>query len=127
MSTNQDSLKILKTRITRSFRWRKDVVIPLSKELEIPVDEFEEILINKLDMASLESMHATFESAKPEALMERLNCDLNLYWFVDVLKIITTEDYNNLKSRLMGKIAKDEKYEEILKFAKKEVYQLLKK
>jgi energy-converting hydrogenase A subunit M len=127
MNTHQDSLKVMKTRIIRSFKWREDVVIPLSKELEIPVNEFEEILINNLDMSSLESLYATFEYAKPESSMEKLNCDLSLYWLVDVLKIINTEDYNKLKSKLMVKIAKGEKYKEVLKFGKKEVYQLLKK
>jgi energy-converting hydrogenase A subunit M len=127
MNTHQDSLKVMKTRIIRSFKWREDVVVPLSKKLEIPVNEFEEILINNLDMSSLESLHATFESAKPESSMEKLNCDLSLYWLVDVLKIINTEDYNKLKSKLMVKIVKGEKYKEVLKFGKKEVYQLLKK
>ncbi|MDR2873999.1 MAG: DUF1959 domain-containing protein [Methanobrevibacter sp.] len=127
MNTKENSLELMKTRIIHSFRWNVDVLSPLSEELEIPINEFEEILINNLDMSSLEALHATFESAKSEFLMEKLRCDLSLYWLVDVLKIISTEDYNKLKSKLLGKVAKGEEYEIVLKFAKKEVYHLLKK
>ncbi|MDR2830042.1 MAG: DUF1959 domain-containing protein [Methanobrevibacter sp.] len=123
---NED-LKIMKNRIIRSFRWEEDVIIPLSDELNIPVDEFEEILMNKLDMSSLEALHSTYESAKPNCLMEKLNCDLKLCWLVDVLGIINNADYLNLKAKLMTKIAEVEKYDEILEFGKKEVYKLLKK
>jgi energy-converting hydrogenase A subunit M len=127
MIMDEDLLKSMKTRIIHSFRWKKDVIIPLSDELDIPVNEFEEILMNKLDMSSLEALHSTYESYRPKCLMDKLNCDLKLCWFVDVLEIINNNDYNNLKSKLMTKIAKGEKYEDILKFGKKEVYELLKK
>ncbi|MDR2544316.1 MAG: DUF1959 domain-containing protein [Methanobrevibacter sp.] len=124
---SENLLKTMKMEIIHSFRWKKDIIIPLSEELAIPVDEFEEILIDKLDMSSLEALHATYESSKPKCLMEKLNCDLKLCWIVDVLKIIDEKDYNNLKAKLMIKIAKGEKYEEILKFGKEKVYELLKK
>lgn len=122
-----EDLKAMKSRIIHSFGWEKDVILPLSNELDISVDEFEEILMNKLDMSSLEALHSTYESAKPSCLMEKLNCDLKLCWLVDVLGIINNEDYLNLKAKLMTKIAEVEKYNEILEFGKREVYKLLKK
>ncbi|MDR2624684.1 MAG: DUF1959 domain-containing protein [Methanobrevibacter sp.] len=120
-------LKTMKSRIIHSFRWEKDVIVPLSDELKIPVKEFEDILMDKLDMSSLEALHSTYESAKPKCLMEKLNCDLKLCWFVDVLGIINNDDYFDLKSKLMTKIANGEKYDGVLEFGKKEVYKLLKK
>jgi len=122
----ENLMELLKSRILGSFRWQEDVIIPLSNELEIPKEEFEEILMDKLDMSSLENLHATFESAKPKCFMERLNADLKLCWLVNVLELIKKEDYIELKKQLMIKIAEGQQYEDILEFGKKEVYKLLK-
>ena len=50
-------LRIMKMRIIDSYRWRQDIIEPISKELGISEEELEEILIKRLDMASLEALH----------------------------------------------------------------------
>ena len=125
MDEDKELLETMKLRIIRSFKWREDVVIPLATELEIATEELEKILMNHLDMSSLEALHATFESARPKCLSERLNSDLRLCWLCDVLEIITKEEANEIKVKLIKEIMDGKDYQEALEGGKKQVLNLL--
>jgi len=118
-------LETMKLRILRSFRWREDVVNPLAKELEISNEIFEKILMNHLDMSSLEALHATLESAKPKCIFEKLHVDLRLCWLCDVMEIITIEEANRIKLSLVKEIINGKNYDMALKDGKKQVLNLL--
>jgi energy-converting hydrogenase A subunit M len=118
-------LEKMKLRILRSFKWREDVVIPLANELEITDEEFEKILMDHLDMSSLEALHPTFESAKPKCIAERLHADLRLCWLSDVMELITTEEADRVKMGLVKEILNGKEYDEVLQDGKKQILDLL--
>jgi energy-converting hydrogenase A subunit M len=123
---NDELLKLMKKRIIRSYRWHEDVVVPLSSELKISVEEFENILMKKLDMSSLEALHGRFESAKPRCIKERIHADLRLCWLVDVMNILTEEEAEDIKNKITNEILKKGKsYDEALKNGREELLELL--
>ena len=61
---SEEKYEMMKLRVLHSFKWEKDITIPLSEEFGISKEEFEDILMNRFDMSDLENMHATFEIAK---------------------------------------------------------------
>lgn len=115
---NEEKMKLYKLRILRSFRWQKDIVIPLSKELGISQEEFEDILMKHLDMSSLSSLHSTYESTMPEMIMNKLDIDLKLYWYVDILELISKEDATDLKVQLSLKVLDGYDYNQALEDGK---------
>ena len=125
MDNDKELLEKMKLRIVRSFMWRKDVVIPLAKELDIYIEDCEKILMDNLDMSSLESLHATFESSRPKILKEKLHVDLQLTWLSDVLEIISYEEGERIKSSLAKEILKGKDYEEVLEKGKKQILDLV--
>ncbi|KZX17068.1 hypothetical protein MBFIL_03500 [Methanobrevibacter filiformis] len=116
----------MKLRIIRSFKWHDDIIVPLSNELNILSEEFEKILMDKLDMSDLESLHSTHESAETDRLLKQLHLDLRLYWFEDVLKIISSKSSNSLKLDLLKKIQNGQKYDEVLKEGRNKLVSILK-
>ncbi len=118
-------METMKLRILRSFKWKEDVVTPLANELEISNEELEKILMNNLDMSSLEALHATLESAKPKCLSEKLHADLRFCWLCDVMEIITIEEANRIKFSLVKEIINGKDYDLVLKDGKKQVLDLL--
>ena len=125
MDNDKKLLEKMKLRIVRSFMWRKDVVLPLAKELDIYIEDCEKILMDNLDMSSLEALHATLESSKPQYYKEKLHVDLKLYWLSDVLEIITNEEGDRIKSNLVKEILKGKDYEDALEKGKKQILDLV--
>lgn len=125
MDEDKELLEKMQLRILRSFRWREDVVIPLATELEISTEELEKILMNHLDMSSLEALHPTFESARPICLSARLHSELRLCWLSDVLEIITEKEANEIKVKLVDEIINGKDYEEALEDGKKQILDFL--
>jgi energy-converting hydrogenase A subunit M len=111
---NDEKMKLYKLRILRSFKWHKDLVVPLSKELGISEEEFEDILMKHLDMSSLEALHSTYESAIPEEIMMRLHVDLKFIWYVDVLQLISDKQATDIKVKLLEEILHGMEYEDAL-------------
>lgn len=123
---DDELLKLMKKRIIRSYRWHEDVVMPLARELKISAEDFEDILMKKLDMSSLEALHARFESAKPRCIKERIHSDLRLCWLVDVMNILTDKEADEIKNDITDKIIKKGKsYEEALEDGREELLELL--
>lgn len=125
MDEDQKLLEKMKLRILRSFKWRDDVINPLANELEISNEDMEKILMNHLDMSSLEALHPTFESAKPKCIAERLHADLRFCWLCDVMEIISVEESNRIKMTLVKEISNGKDYDEALIDGKKQVLDLL--
>ncbi len=61
----------MKMRIIDSYRWRVDIIEPFSKEFGISEEDFKEMLIKRLDMASLEALHARYESSQYYCIKEK--------------------------------------------------------
>ena len=122
---NEEKMKLYKLRILRSFRWQKDIIIPLSKELGISSEEFEDILMNHLDMSSLNSLHSTYESSIPEVIMNKLEVDLKLFWYVDILELISKEEASDLKVQLSIKILDGYDYNQALEEGKQLILEMI--
>ena len=120
-------LKLMQKRIIKSYAWQRDIIIPLSKDFNCTVDELEEVLFNSLDMASLEALHGTFETAKDICLYQKLNADLRLCWFTENLELISKEDGKDLKMKIIKEIKNGKSYEDALKEGQLELFELLKK
>ena len=120
-------LRLMQTRIIRSYAWQRDIIVPLSKEFDCSTDELEELFFDLLDMDSLENLHGTFESAKDICLSQKLHADLRLCWFIGTLEVITPQDGEELKEKLVEESKKGKSYDEILKEGRLELFQLLKK
>jgi len=118
-------MRLMKRRILESYRWQEDVVKPLSRELEIDVEEFQDILMKKLDMSSLEALHPRFESARPRCIRERLHSDLQLCWLVDVMEIISVEDGEALKDEITEMVLGGREYSEALAEGRRRLHEIL--
>jgi energy-converting hydrogenase A subunit M len=125
MDEDQALLELMKTRIIRSYRWREDIVKPLSEELEIDLDLFENILIKKLDMSSLEALHPRFESARPRCIQERIHADLRLCWLEDVMEIVSPEQSVAIKTKISNEVINGKDYDEALEDGKQELLKIL--
>jgi energy-converting hydrogenase A subunit M len=118
-------LEKMKLRILRSFKWRDDIIIPLANELGVSNEEMEKILMNHLDMSSLEALHPTFESARPKCIAEKLHADLRLCWLCDVMEIMTIEEATRIKTSLVKEIIDGKDYNDALKDGKNQVLEIL--
>ncbi len=127
MDHDQEILELMKTRIIRSYKWRDDIVKPLSSELEIDYDEFEQILINKLDMSSLEALHPRFESARPRCIKERLHADLRLCWLADVMEIVSPKEADAITSKITQEILDGVEYDKALEDGRHQLLKLIRK
>ena len=120
-------LRLMQTRIIKSYAWQRDIIVPLSKEFDCTTEELEELFFDLLDMDSLENLHGTFESAEDICLYQKLNADLRLCWFIGTLELLNPEDGRNLKMKLVNEIKLGKSYDDALKEGKLELFQLLKK
>ncbi|MEJ8542262.1 DUF1959 family protein [Methanothermobacter wolfeii] len=118
-------MRLMKKRILKSYRWQEDVIKPLSWELEIEPEEFEDILMDKLDMSGLEALHPRFESARPRCIKERLHSDLQLCWLVDVMEIVGEEEAEALKDDVTRMVLEGSEYSEALEEGKKKLHEIL--
>ncbi len=123
---DEERLELMEKRILHSFKWIKDVTIPVADEFGITAEELEEIFMNTLDMSSLEALHSTFDSANYLALKEQIYIDLRLCWFSGTLELITDEEADDIKTRLADAVYdKGRNYEEVLDEGRKEILALL--
>ena len=119
-------LKLMQKRIIKSYAWQRDIIVPLSKEFDCTTEELEELFFDLLDMDSLENLHGTFESAEDICLYQKLNADLRLCWYVGALEILTPQEADALKEKLVGEVKSGKAYEKVLKEGQLELFKLLK-
>ena len=79
---NEAKLNLMKKRVIGSFKWQEDIIIPFSKEFGCTTEDLEDLFMDLLDMSSLEALHGTLEIANHKCLLERLDADLRLPWYV---------------------------------------------
>lgn len=126
-ASGEELYRRMKRRIVKSFRWQKDLIIPFSTELKITPDELEEILMNRLDMSSLEALQPRFESAKYRCTKERIHSDLKLCWLADVMNLLTFDEAEDIKNKITSRIIDQHiNYEEALEEGRKELVEYLK-
>lgn len=124
---DEERLVLMKERILHSFKWIKDITIPVAEEFGITNGELEEIFMNALDMSSLEALHSTFDSANYLALKEQIYIDLRLCWLSGTLELITPEEAEDIKTRLADAVYDEgRKYEDVLDEGRQEILALLK-
>ena len=120
-------LKLMQKRIIKSYAGQRDIIVPLSKDFNCTVDELEDVFFDLFDMSSLEALHATFESAQDICMYQKFNADLRLCWFIGTLEIITPEDGEKLKEKLVNEVKSGKSYGEVLKRGQLDLFDLLKK
>ena len=118
-------LKLMKKRVVESFKWQEDVIIPFSKEFDCTTEELEDLFVDLLDMSSLEALHGTLEVANHECLVEKLDADLKLPWFVDILELLTHKQGDELKNKVASEIESGKSYDDALKEGRKDLFNLL--
>ena len=123
---NDSKMKLMKERILGSYAWQRDIINPLSKDFECEPDELKDVFFKLFDMSTLEAFHSTFESAQDICLYQKLNADLRLCWFIGTLEIITQEEGEKLKEKLVGEVKSGKSYEEVLKEGQLDLFNLLK-
>ena len=116
----------MKLRILNSYRWQVDVVKPLAKELEIDNNELEEIIMNNMDMISMEGLHPRFKSAYPKYLKTKLYFNLKLNLIIDVMQLIPKEKVEPILDKKIDEILNGKKYETAYLETKEEIKSLLK-
>ncbi len=120
-----DVLRIMKMRIIESYRWKLDIIEPISRELGISEEELEEILIKRLDMASLEALHPRYESSKHYCIKEKLHADLRLCWLSDVMNILSEEETEKIKNKIATEILNGKSYQKALEDGRKDLLEYL--
>ena len=119
-------LRLMQKRIIKSYAWQRDVIVPLSKEFDCTVDELEDVFFDLFDMDTLQALHGTFKSAEEICLSQKLNADLRLCWFIQTLEVITPQDGEKLKEKLIEEYKNGKSYDEILKEGRLDLFELLK-
>ena len=104
---DEEVLITMKKRILNSYKWRKDVVDPFARELEISTEELEEVLMKRLDMSSLEAIYPRFESSQLRCIKERIHADLRLCWLCEVMNILTKEESETIQNRIAYQVLKE--------------------
>lgn len=123
---SDEKLKLLKQRVLHSFKWEEIISHPFAEEFGVSVEEFEDILMNHLDMSELENLLSTLETANHDKILRQLDLDLRIYWLGDVLKIISPKEYNPIKEKLVEDIKNGRDYEECLQEGRDEIISILK-
>ena len=124
---DKERLRLMQTRIVKSYAWQRDVIVPLSKDFDCTVEELEDVFFDLFDMDTLNGLHGTFESAEDICLYQKFNADLRLCWFTGTLEVITPEDAKQLKMKLVNEVKNGKSYEDALKEGHLELFELLKK
>lgn len=123
---NEAKLNLMKKRVIGSFKWQEDIIIHFSKEFGCTIEDLEDLFMDLLDMSSLEALHGTLEIANHKCLLERLDADLRLPWYVDVLELLSVEQGDELKNKVANEIIDGKSYDIALDEGRKDLFNLLK-
>ena len=123
---NEAKLNLMKKRVIGSFKWQEDIIIPFSKEFGCTTEDLEDLFMDLLDMSSLEALHGTLEIANHKCLLERLDADLRLPWYVDVLELLSVEQGDELKNKVANEIIDGKSNDIALDEGRKDLFNLLK-
>ncbi|MDI6644090.1 MAG: DUF1959 family protein [Methanobacteriaceae archaeon] len=118
-------LKVMKERIIRSYRWHEDVIIPFAEELDIEPEQLEDILMKRMDMSSLEALHARFEQSQSICIKEKIHADLRLCWLSDIMEVLTREESDQIKNNIAREVLNGKSYQEAIEDGRKELLEHL--
>jgi len=118
-------LKVMKERIIRSYRWHEDVIIPFAEEMGISPEQLEDILMKRMDMSSLEALHARFEQSQSICIKEKIHADLRLCWLSDIMEVLTPEESDQIKNKIAKEVLNGKSYQEAIKDGRKELLEHL--
>jgi len=123
----KDSLE-QKYNIIRDNRYiMEEVIVPISKVLNLPIDEVVEIFVRKCDSATLYELHAYAEQAKMGCLGRKVDIDLGLCWLSDFFGLISKKDADLIRKKVVeSHILYKKPYKEALEEGRKLIIQLLK-
>ncbi|MBP3791591.1 MAG: DUF1959 family protein [Methanobrevibacter sp.] len=123
---DESKMILMKERILGSYAWQRDIIDPLSKDFECTPEELKEVFFKLFDMSTLEAFHGTFDIADRLCLSKKFHADLRLCWFVGYLNILTEEEGDKLKEKLVDEVKSGKSYEDALKEGQLELFDLLK-
>lgn len=103
-----ETIKKLKLWKMESYSYKHNVLEPLSKFLNLSLDEVEELLAKKLDMARIESSHSSAEQAKLFRMEKQIELDLGLDYFLH-LELLSEHQINLIREDFMNKLEKSGK------------------
>ena len=127
-ANDEELLLRMKKRIVTSYRWQEDIILPFSAELKIKPEELENILMRRLDMSSLEALHARFESSRLRCTKEKIHSDLKLCWLSDVMDLLTEDESERIKNKIAFKVLNgNETYKKAIEEGRKELVEYLKR
>ncbi|EHP84525.1 DUF1959 domain-containing protein [Methanotorris formicicus] len=123
----KDSLE-QKYNIIKDNRYiMEEVIVPISKVLNLPIDEVVEIFVRKCDSATLYELHAYAEQARMGCLGRKVDIDLGLCWLSDFFGLISRKDADLIRKKVVeSHILHKKPYKEALEEGRKLILQLLK-
>lgn len=123
---DESKMRLMKKRILGSYAWQRDIIGPLSKDYECTTEELEDVFFKIFNMSDLNAFHGTFKTAQDICLDKKFHADLRLCWYVGALEIITPQEADALKEKLVGEVKSGKAYEKVLKEGQLELFKLLK-
>lgn len=123
---DNERLILMKQRIIRSFKWHKDIIVPLADEFGIAVEEMEDILMDDLDMSSLECLHTTHEQAEFLSLKRKIYNDLRLVWLSETLELISKNEAQEIVEMISQEVWNGKDYNEAIVEGRSRILQILK-
>lgn len=123
---DNERLILMKQRILRSFKWHKDIVVPLADDFGISIEEMENILMDDMDMSALECLHTTHEQGEFLCLKKSIYADLKLCWLSGILELVTNEEAKELIETLATEVWDGKDYDKAIKEGRDRILQILK-
>lgn len=125
LSQNESLMELLKGRILNSYRWQEDIIKPFSKDMGTTPEVLEKILMQRMDMSSLEALHPRFESSKYLCIRDKIHSDLNICWLSEIMGIVSHEDADAIKNKIAKEVVEGKSYEDAIADGKKELIEYL--
>ena len=129
-----ETIRKLKVWELESYSYKANVLEPLSKFLNISVEEVVELLSKNLDMARIESSHSSAEQAKLFRVEKEIEVDLGLDYFLH-LELLSKDQISSIREEVMNELGKSGKlnfdlnsneYKEIINEAREKILKILK-
>ena len=123
---DESKMKLMKERILGSYAWQRDIINPLSKDFGCTPEELKEVFFKLFGMDTLEAFHGTFDVANRLCLEKKFHADLRLCWFIGYLEVLSDEEGDKLKKKLVDEVLSGRDYDEVLKEGQLELFEILK-
>jgi energy-converting hydrogenase A subunit M len=102
-SMTDETIKQIKLWKLESYSYVETVLKPLSKILDLSIDETKELLAKNLDMARIESSHSSAEQAKLFRTEKQIEIDLGMD-YLQHLELLHDDKINSIKEEIIEKL-----------------------